>query len=135
MAFKDMADSRQGPTITGISAITLNVRRMARSVHFYRRLGFQVHFGGNDAPFTTLRNGACHINLSLVGETEDIGRWGRVILRVLDVDAWYNFVTNASLEVATGPKDGAWGERYFHLRDPDGHELSLAEELPAGRQG
>lgn len=24
------------------------------------------------------------------------------------------------------PRDAPWGERYFHVRDPDGHELSFA---------
>jgi hypothetical protein len=27
------------------------------------------------------------------------------------------------------PQDGAWGERYFHMPDPDGHELSFARPL------
>jgi len=25
------------------------------------------------------------------------------------------------------PRDAAWGERFFHVTDPDGHELSFAE--------
>ena len=27
------------------------------------------------------------------------------------------------------PRDAEWGERYFHLLDPDGHELSFAKAL------
>jgi uncharacterized glyoxalase superfamily protein PhnB len=27
---------------------------------------------------------------------------------------------------AERPRDAPWGERYFHMRDPDGHELSFA---------
>jgi len=27
------------------------------------------------------------------------------------------------------PRDAAWGERFFHLTDPDGHELSFAWPL------
>ena len=27
------------------------------------------------------------------------------------------------------PQDASWGERYFHMRDPDGHELSFAPPL------
>ena len=27
------------------------------------------------------------------------------------------------------PSDAPWGERYFHVRDPDGHELSFARLL------
>jgi hypothetical protein len=26
----------------------------------------------------------------------------------------------------TAPRDAKWGERFFHLTDPDGHELSFA---------
>jgi uncharacterized glyoxalase superfamily protein PhnB len=29
----------------------------------------------------------------------------------------------------TTPQDAAWGERFFHLTDPDGHELSFARLL------
>jgi uncharacterized glyoxalase superfamily protein PhnB len=27
------------------------------------------------------------------------------------------------------PQDASWGERYFHLADPDGHELSFARPI------
>ena len=27
------------------------------------------------------------------------------------------------------PRDAEWGERFFHLTDPDGHELSFARPL------
>ena len=27
------------------------------------------------------------------------------------------------------PCDAEWGERYFHITDPDGHELSFARAL------
>ena len=27
------------------------------------------------------------------------------------------------------PRDAAWGERYFHLSDPDGHALSFARPI------
>ena len=27
------------------------------------------------------------------------------------------------------PRDGSWGERYFHMYDPDGRELSFARPL------
>jgi hypothetical protein len=29
----------------------------------------------------------------------------------------------------TAPRDAEWGERFFHLTDPDGHELSFASPL------
>jgi uncharacterized glyoxalase superfamily protein PhnB len=27
------------------------------------------------------------------------------------------------------PADAPWGERYFHIHDPNGHELSFARPL------
>jgi uncharacterized GH25 family protein len=30
------------------------------------------------------------------------------------------------------PRDAAWGERFFHITEPDGHELGFAELLPVG---
>jgi uncharacterized glyoxalase superfamily protein PhnB len=35
----------------------------------------------------------------------------------------------AGLSPETDPADAPWGERYFHLSDPDGHELSFARPL------
>jgi hypothetical protein len=29
----------------------------------------------------------------------------------------------------SAPADAAWGERYFHITDPDGHEISLASPV------
>ena len=33
----------------------------------------------------------------------------------------------------TEPRDAEWGERFFHVTDPDGHELSFARPLGAPR--
>ena len=54
--------------------------------------------------------------------------WGRVVLRVNDVDAMYRLLT-AGFDPSTSPADAPWGERYFHIHDPDGHELSFARPL------
>ena len=42
-----------------------------------------------------------------------------------DVDALHERLAKAGVE-APSPRDAPWGERYFHLLDPDGHELSFA---------
>ncbi len=34
----------------------------------------------------------------------------------------------------TTRRDAEWGERYFHVTDPDGHELSFARPLSAETQ-
>jgi uncharacterized glyoxalase superfamily protein PhnB len=53
----------------------------------------------------------------------------RVIFYVDDVDAMYAHVLFQGLTQETPPRDAVWGERYFHLTDPDGHTLSFARPL------
>ncbi|MCC5953238.1 MAG: VOC family protein [Acidimicrobiia bacterium] len=119
-----------GP-IHSISAVTLAVSDMARSVAFYRQAGFTVAAGGADAAFTSLRAGDDgYLNLQLDPAHAPIAAiWGRVIIWVDDVDATYERVTRAGATPSTAPADAPWGERYFHVCDPDGHELSFARPL------
>ena len=53
------------------------------------------------------------------------GGWGRAVIFVEDVDALHAQLTSAGVD-APEPRDAPWGERYFHVLDPDGHELSFA---------
>ena len=52
-----------------------------------------------------------------------------MIFHVDDVDAMYRRALQAGLAPHAAPADAPWGERYFHLTDPDGHEVSLAKPL------
>lgn len=114
-----------------ISAVTLASSDMARSVAFYRALGFALHHGGEHASFTSFTVGGGHLNLVLRGPAEEdaIDWWGRVIFYVSDVDAVYARALTAGLLPQAPPRNADWGERYFHLDDPDGHELSFARPL------
>lgn len=110
-----------------ICAVTLAVRDMTQSVEFYRKLGLELAYGGKDSDFTSFRAGRDFINLCLTAEPVR-SRWGRVILRATDVDSLHGEL-RAKGFTPQAPRDGAWGERYFHLKDPDGHELSFAQLL------
>ena len=112
-----------------INAVTLAVADMERSVAFYADLGFGVGSGGAGSPFTTLRVGRSFLNLQLVEGFGPAAVWGRVIVWVDDVDALHARAVGAGRVPEFPPRDAPWGERYFHLRDPDGHELSFARPL------
>lgn len=117
-------------TIECISAITLATHDMARAVAFYRALGFDgIAYGGADAAFTTFRVGAGYLNLIATPQDKQWSWWGRIIFHVADVDAIYAKALDAGLAPSTTPRDAEWGERYFRLTDPDGHELSFARPL------
>ena len=111
-----------------INAITLVVTDMARSVLFYERLGFERAYGGPDAPFTSLKIGSNFVNLQLAGHVPGTG-WGRVIFHVASPDEVHSTALGHGYEAETEPADAPWGECYFHILDPDGHELSFARRL------
>ena len=92
-------------------------------------LGFPLDYGGADASFTSFRVGENHLNLTATSVAPHWGGWGRLILYVDDVDTMYTHVVAQGLHPEAPPRDAPWRERYFHLRDPDGHELSFAQPL------
>ncbi|CAE6761985.1 VOC family protein [Paraburkholderia haematera] len=116
------------PRIDSLSAITLATRNMPRAVLFYEALGFPVKFGGPHEAFTSFAFGASYLNL-IVDARAPVNWWGRVIIYVSDVDALYRKALAAGLKPSLEPADAPWGERYFHITDPDGHELSFAKPL------
>ncbi len=123
-----MSDAPGG--IEEINAITLVTAAMDASVAFYRALGFVTIAGGPAAPFTTFRAGTGFLNIQLDPEHAPVPHiWGRVIFFVDDVDAFHARAIDAGYRPATAPADAPWGERYFHIRDPDGHELSFARPI------
>jgi len=115
--------------IETVSAITLKVAQMGESVRFYQGvLGLEIVYGGANATFTSLRIPSAafpFINLQLGRPMAD---WGRIIFHVSDVDAFWNHLKHKGFKPES-PENASWGERYFHMNDPDGHELSFARPL------
>jgi catechol 2,3-dioxygenase-like lactoylglutathione lyase family enzyme len=115
--------------IESISAITLATHDMARAVAFYTALGFQVKYGGPDARFTSFHAGTGYLNLTIAPSDRQWSWWGRAIFYVDDVDTVHARAVAAGLSPEAPPRDASWGERYFHITDPDGHQLSFARPL------
>jgi catechol 2,3-dioxygenase-like lactoylglutathione lyase family enzyme len=115
--------------ITAISAVTLATHDMPQAVEFYRGIGFEILYGGEEAPFTSLRAGPGYLNLIAAAPERRWSWWGRVIFYESDVDALYARLVAAGYRPDTEPRDAPWGERFFHITDPDGHELSFARPL------
>ena len=116
-----------------INAITLVITDMAASVGFYTDLGFEIVYGGAESEFTSLSIGANFVNLQHTGDRPGLG-WGRVIFHVEAPDDIHATAIAAGHPPEFGPSDAPWGERYFHICDPDGHELSFAKRLSAQRR-
>ncbi len=117
------------PTIEKISAITFRVLNMKASVQFYRNvLGMELLYGGERASFSSLRANDSESAILNLERSDTVSRWGRLIFHVR---MWMSFWTNLKEKGFDPeiPRDESWGERYFHMFDLDGHELSFARLL------
>src|SRR5262249_12507473 len=99
------------PMIESISAITLATHDMPRAVRFYRTLGFEVIFGGDEAAFTSFRAGRSYLNLIAQPAERTWSCWGRVIFYHSDVDSLHASVVAAGYRPDTAPRDAEWGEQ------------------------
>lgn len=123
------------PKVTSLSAVTLATDDMAAATTFYEALGFEKIYGGPQAGFTSYRAGGSYLNLIAAdtgtGPRSGAGMqfWGRAIFYVDDVDAFHANAVKSGLHPEFEPRDAPWRERYFHIVDPDGHELSFAKPL------
>ncbi|HEY7570139.1 MAG TPA: VOC family protein [Nitrososphaeraceae archaeon] len=144
-----------------ISAVTLIVENMERSCRFYSQVpGFKLVYGSSDDTFTTFEIGEeekhkskMYLNLELEINNnhephnytaENINdekrqHFGRLIFHTEDVDRLYSYFKNNDsisnlISFENEPTNAAWGERYFHIREPDGYQLSFAEPIAGNKE-
>jgi catechol 2,3-dioxygenase-like lactoylglutathione lyase family enzyme len=113
--------SRPSMKVEKISAITLRVANMRASVRFFRD-------GGEEAYFSSLRTKDGKDPILNLEQGKPATEWGRVIFYVSDVDEFWAYLREKGFHPER-PRDASWGERYFHMPDPDGHELSFARPI------
>jgi catechol 2,3-dioxygenase-like lactoylglutathione lyase family enzyme len=123
-------------------AVEIVVSDMARSLAFYRRLGFDVPASADTAP---------HVEIPLPGglkiafDTEETirsfdpdwtpptgGHRQALAFRCADpaeVDAVYAALIDAGVSGHLAPWDAVWGMRYAAVHDPDGHPVDLFADL------
>ena len=115
--------------IEKISAVTFRVLNMKASVRFYGDvLGMEIVFGGEDAFFSSLRAKYGSAPILNLEQGRSVPGWGRMIFYVADVDTFWEYLRRKGFNPES-PRDASWGERYFHMPDPDGYELSFARPI------
>jgi catechol 2,3-dioxygenase-like lactoylglutathione lyase family enzyme len=141
-----------------ISAVTLIIENMERSCSFYSQIpGFKLVYGGSPHDtFTTFEIGEEHIskiclnlelNKTITNNNHELHHnitdddnyrkrkhFGRIIFHTEDVDMIYSYFKNNEnisnlISFENEPTNAAWGERYFHIREPDGYQLSFAKPI------
>ena len=122
-----------------ISAVTLPVSDMKKSIEFYSKIpNFKIVYGGSDNKFTSFMIEdvtKSYLNLKL--SKMNSPNFGRIIFYVDDVDELFTYMENDETISGLGkleskPQDATWGERFFHVLDPDGYKMSFA--TPIGDQ-
>ena len=113
---------RMAPAIEKITAITFRVLNMRPSVPL------ELLYGGEQASFSPLRANDSDSAILNLEQGDTVSRWGRLIFHVTDVDPFWTHLKQKGFHPEI-PRDASWGERYFHMLDPDGHELSFARQL------
>jgi catechol 2,3-dioxygenase-like lactoylglutathione lyase family enzyme len=139
-----------------ISAITLKVKNMEKSSSLYSKIpGFRLIYGGKPSDrFTTFEigegsNATTYLNLELIevnegssefskipnlGKTRANEDFGRIIFHTENVDRLYSYMKqdeyiSKHIVIENKPTNAPWGERFFHIREPDGYQLSFAQPL------
>ena len=124
--------------VTKISAITLRISDMKKSVEFYSKIpNFKIVYGGSDSQFTSFLIddvSKSYLNLRINEVSAEATHWSRIIFYVDDVDELFDYMENDETISRLGnleskPVDAAWGERFFHVLDPDGYKLSFATPI------
>ena len=79
-----------------------------------------------------------YLNLELRSDSNNNSRdFGRIIFYTDDVDELYSHLKNDDsistlIFFENESTDALWGERFFHVRDPDGNQLSFAMPIKRG---
>ena len=122
--------------VSKISAVTLLVSNMKRSVDFFSKIpDFKIVYGGSEAQFTSfLIDNAVKSYLNLKLNKTHSTDFGRIIFYTDDVDELFAYMQDDKIISELGkfeskPEDAVWGERFFHVLDPDGYKLSFATPL------
>ena len=67
-------------------------------------------------------------------KTKGRENFGRIIFHTDNVDKLYSYMeydeyVSKSIIFESKPTNAPWGERFFHIREPDGYQLSFAQPL------
>jgi catechol 2,3-dioxygenase-like lactoylglutathione lyase family enzyme len=123
---------------TKLDMVGLVVEDMARSLAFYRELGFEFAAGAEQRPHVDVTlPGGMRIAWDTIVEVQTFDPdWekpsgdSRIALAFLvenpsEVDATYERLVSAGYDGHKQPWDAHWGQRYASLRDPDGNGIDL----------
>jgi catechol 2,3-dioxygenase-like lactoylglutathione lyase family enzyme len=122
-----------------LDMIGIIVQNTARSLEFYRKLGWEIPEVAPDENHVeiTLENGLRFAwdELSMMQSFDPEAKISEQYVGAFlckspsEVDAKYLEITSAGYVGHKAPWDAFWGQRYAIIKDPDGHKLDLFAPL------
>lgn len=116
---------------TKLTGLTLHVDDVERSREFYLRIPGAVLVQHRPGEFALLRIGEEKLGL-LAARALPEGSPGfhmEISSTLAGVDALYEQVRAAGIEPEGPPANRWWGERTFHVSDPDGNRIEFDSRL------
>lgn len=126
----------QPPPIIGVRHVALNVRKLERSLEFYRTVfGFELEWFP-DPENAYLTSGSDNIALHALPEGQEpsgaqfLDHIGFVVRKPEDVDAWADRVESLGYNLKQPPRTHRDGARSFYMADPDGIVIQVIYHPP-----
>ena len=115
--------------IESVSPI-FSVDDLAASLDFYlQMLGFELAWSWGDPPdIASVCRNDVEIMLSQRSETSAPGP-AQIYLSVSAIDAWYEALKSAGVDVRVPIGDRPYGMRDFRIADPSGNEISFGQPI------
>ena|ERR1700693_1934204 len=126
--------------LKAVNVIGLYVSSTETSVSFYKQIGFRVisddgiigrvKLGGLELQFIS-KDTANELDESFqreaFGEPKGTGLY--INIEVDKIDELYKTLLTQGIKPSTEPRDWAWGQREFVLRDPDRYKIVFYQKL------
>lgn len=108
----------------------LEVREIARTMDFYKQLGFFGHRVWGDPPaFVIMQRGDVTIGFTVPDHAAPVhNEWWSAYIYVSDAAALHKEFTELGIE-PTDPEPREYGLLDFDVIDPDGHRLAFGSDL------
>ncbi len=119
-----------------ISGLKFYVKDLNKTVEFYEALGFKFKSKGHDRAKAYLNWFSIEFlatseeqNPEFLEEAQAQPKGGGlyIYISVDNVDKFYEELILRHIKTSSQPRDWAWGNREFALRDPDGYKLVFFE--------
>jgi PhnB protein len=128
------------PIPKGFRTLTphLAIRDAAKAIEFYKKAFGAQALGVHNTPDGKIMHAELKIGDSIVMLSDEFpggplqspqavaGTTAMMHLYVEDVDTWFDRAVAAGASVLMPVRDMFWGDRYGHLKDPFGHQWSIA---------